>query len=63
MILDIISDLLTTVDTVLTTIKNLFDNIKVFINDIFSIFPAEINVVLVSAFTVLLALYIYRLVR
>lgn len=48
---------------VVDTLQDLLNNIKIFIENIFGILPAEISVVAVSVFAILLALYIYRLLR
>lgn len=48
---------------VVGTLEDLLNNIKIFVNDVFEILPAEITVFATSVFAILLALYIYRLLR
>ena len=45
------------------TIEDLFNTIKIFIQDIFSIFPSDIFPYLTAMFAIILALFIYRLLR
>lgn len=49
--------------SIVDTLQNLLNDISIFTENVFSIFPSEINVILITAFGIILALYIYRLLR
>lgn len=48
---------------IIDTIKNFINNAKILIEETFSFLPSEIATILIAAIGIVIAMYVYRLVR